>query len=150
MRVKYYASTVCYLEKENKILFLKFNKKWKEKYAPPGGKVEENETPTECIIREFKEETGLELINPKLKGVAYWNDGVEGIIFIYTANHFNGEIVESYEGKLEWIEKSDILALEQFDMNKRFTKYVFENGVFEGKFLLDSNKNVKEFNIKNI
>lgn len=34
----FYASTACYLEKDDKILFIKFNKKWGMRYAPPGRK----------------------------------------------------------------------------------------------------------------
>ena len=62
-------------------------------YAPPGGKFERGETPLDCIIREYYEETGLTLINPKLQGISYWQDKAEGIIFVYT--------VEKYEGKLK-------------------------------------------------
>ncbi|MDO4283614.1 MAG: NUDIX domain-containing protein [Clostridia bacterium] len=147
MRAKFYASTVCYLECEEKILFLKFHKKWGKRYAPPGGKVDENETPSECVIREFKEETGVTLKNPKLKGISYWKDHTEGIIFVYVANEYEGSITESVEGRLEWIRKADVLSLEQFEMNKKFTKYVFEDGMFEGKFILDDDTNVKEYSI---
>ena len=92
MRAIYYASTVCYLEKDDKILFIKFEKKWGKRYAPPGGKVESGETPSECIIREFFEETGVKLVNPKLKGISYWKDSTEGVIFVFVANEYKGEI----------------------------------------------------------
>ena len=91
MRSSFYISTACYLIKEDKVLLIKFNKKWGQVYAPIGGKMENGETPTECVIREFKEETGLTLVNPKLQGISYWQDSFEGIIFVYTA--------EDYEGK---------------------------------------------------
>ena len=32
-----------------------------------GGKMNEEESPFECIIREFREETGLTLVEPILK-----------------------------------------------------------------------------------
>ena len=90
MNQTFYGSTACYLFKDDKILFIKFSKKWGQIYSPPGGKIDNGETPTECIIREFKEETGLELINPTLKGISYWHKKDSGIIFIYTANEFSG------------------------------------------------------------
>ena len=73
-RVAHLNSTACYLKKDNKVLMIKFAKKWGHVYAPPGGKFEEGETPLDCIIREFYEETGLTLINPKLQGMSYWKD----------------------------------------------------------------------------
>lgn len=97
MRANFFVSTACYLKKDNKILFIKFNKKWGQVYAPIGGKMEAGETPTECLLREFKEETGLE-----------------------------------------------------FDMNSKFTKYIFEDGMFEGKFILDENAKVIDYKIRKI
>lgn len=148
MRAIYYASTVCYLEKDDKILFIKFEKKWGKRYAPPGGKVESGETPSECIIREFFEETGVKLVNPKLKGISYWKDSTEGVIFVFVANEYKGEIRESLEGRLEWIDKSKLDEIFQFDMNKAFTKYLFIDGIFEGKFLLNDDTTIKEYSIK--
>ncbi len=55
------------LKKDNKVLMIKFTKKWDQVYAPPGGKFETGETPLDCIMREFYEETGLRLINPRLQ-----------------------------------------------------------------------------------
>lgn len=148
MRGIYYASTVCYLEKDDKILFIKFEKKWGKRYAPPGGKVESGETPSECIMREFFEETGVKLVNPKLKGISYWKDSSEGVIFVFTATEYEGDIKESLEGRLEWIEKSKLDEIFQFDMNKAFTKYLFIDGIFEGKFLLNNDTTIKDFFIK--
>ena len=65
-RVAHLNSTVCYLKKENKVLMINFTKKWRQVYAPPGGKFETGESPLDCILREYYEETGLKLINPRL------------------------------------------------------------------------------------
>ncbi len=61
-------------------------------YAPSGGKFEQVETPLDCITREFYEETGLHLINPRLQVMSYWKDSAEGTIF--TAENFEGELLE--------------------------------------------------------
>lgn len=148
-RVVHLNSTACYLKKDNKVLMIKFAKKWGHVYAPPGGKFEEGETPLDCIIREFYEETGLTLINPRLQGMSYWKDESEGIIFIYTAEDFEGDLsIVSEEGTLEWIKLEDLAEIPQFDQNQKFAPYLFKDGLFEGKFLLDNKCNVLKYEIR--
>lgn len=148
-RVAHLNATVCYLKKDNQVLMIKFNKKWELVYAPPGGKFEIGETPLDCIIREFKEETGLTLINPKLQGISYWHDSSEGIIFVYIADEFEGNLcLDSSEGKLEWIKIDDLLSIKQFEQNEKFTPYLFKKDLFEGKFLLDDKCKVLNYEIR--
>lgn len=148
-RVAHLNSTACYLKKDNKVLMIKFAKKWGNVYAPPGGKFEEGETPLECITREYYEETGLNLINPRLQGISYCKDSSEGIIFVYTAEDFTGDLTTiSEEGKLEWIKIEDLLKLTQFDQNEKFTPYLFKDKLFEGKFLLDEKCKVLKYQIR--
>ncbi len=150
-RVTHLNATVCYLKKDNQVLMLKFNKKWGQVYAPPGGKFETGETPLDCIIREFKEETGLTLINPKLQGISYWKDSYEGIIFVFTATKFEGNLtLSSSEGELEWIKIDDLLKIKQFEQNEKFTPHLFKDELFEGKFLLDDNCRVLNYEIRKI
>lgn len=57
MAYRYFASG--YLVKDNKVLLVhhkKFNK-----WTPPGGHLEENETPDQALIREWKEELNLDI-----------------------------------------------------------------------------------------
>lgn len=149
-RIAHLNATVCYLKKDNKVLMLKFNKKWGQVYAPPGGKFETGESPLDCIIREFKEETGLTLINPKLQGISYWQDSYEGIIFIYTAEDYEGNLISSSEGELNWIDIEELSTIKQFDQNEKFTPHLFKEELFEGKFLLDDKCQVIKYEIRNI
>jgi 8-oxo-dGTP diphosphatase len=142
-------TTVCYLKKDNKVLMIKFAKKWGQVYAPPGGKFETGESPLDCIIREFYEETGLTLINPKLQGISYWRDSIEGIIFVYIAEEYEGKLTtSSSEGELEWIKVDDLTSINQFDQNEKFTPFLFKEELFEGKFLLDDKCKVVKYEIR--
>lgn len=150
-RIAHLNATVCYLKKDNRVLMIKFSKKWGHVYAPPGGKFESGESPLDCIIREFREETGLTLITPKLQGISYWHDSAEGIIFVYIADKFEGELVTaSSEGNLEWINVDDLSSIKQFDQNEKFTPFLFKDELFEGKFLLDDKCKVVEYEIRKI
>ncbi len=149
-RVAHLNSTVCYLKKDNKVLMIKFTKKWEQVYAPPGGKFEEGESPLDCILREYYEETGLILINPRLQGISYWKDKAEGIIFIYVAENYEGNLKEtSQEGRVEWIKLEDLTKINQFEQNQKFAPYLFKDKMFEGRFILNDKCKVQEYVIRN-
>lgn len=149
-RLVHYDSAACYLKVDGKILMLKYNKKWRQVYTPPGGKFESGETPLDCVTREFLEETGLTLINPRLQGISCWKDSREGIIYIFTATSYKGELRESEEGKLEWIEEDKLKDIRQFSQNQKFTDYLFQPEIFEGKFELDENCEVIKYSIRTL
>lgn len=66
-------TATAYILEENRVL-LHLHKKL-GKWLPPGGHLEENETPPECAIREAKEETGLRiaLIQDERLWITNWN-----------------------------------------------------------------------------
>ena len=79
----------------------------------PSGNMEQGENIYEALIREVKEETGLNIQNPKLCGVKDWvnSDGSRYIVFLYTCNTFTGDIISSNEGNVSWIKREDFLKL---------------------------------------
>lgn len=132
---------------------IKFKGKWNEVYSPPGGHVEVGESPRECIQREFKEETGLKLINPQLQGISYWRQESkleEGFIFIFIASDFEDELVESLEGSLSWIDYRSLHDVPQFEQNLLFYNYLFRDELFEGKFEFDETGKLFKHSIQTI
>lgn len=58
-----------FLIKDNEVVAIKYiTKNNMDFYDVPGGKIEENETSIEAAIREFKEETGMDVYNLKYIG----------------------------------------------------------------------------------
>lgn len=151
-RITHYNSAATYLKMGNKILMLKYAKKWGHIYAPPGGKLESGESPLDCAIREFQEETGLTLIKPKLKIISYWKEekeeDSEGIVFIYIAEKYEGNLKSSEEGSLHWINIDELPKIKQFKQNEKFMDYLFKDGVFEGRFLFGENNEILDYVIK--
>ena len=104
-------TTLCYLEKDNKYLMLHRNKKEidinKGKWLGVGGKLEDGETPEECLRREVREETGYELNNFEYRGLVIFNYNADESLFmyLYTSSDFNGIQKECDEGDLKWISK---------------------------------------------
>ena len=66
-------ATLCYIRQNNKTLMLhrvkKKNDIHQDKWNGLGGKFLPGETPEECVVREVKEESGLHIIKPELKGI---------------------------------------------------------------------------------
>ena len=77
----------------------------------PGGHIEPKESFVDSVIREVKEETGLDISNVQLCGVKQWTHR-EGkfcyIVFFYKTNCFSGELKSSDEGEVFWINKNDL------------------------------------------
>ena len=118
-------TTLCYIEKDNKYLMLYRNRKNdlnEGKWIGVGGKFEEKESPDECLLREVKEETGLTLIEYKLRClVTFVSDKWETEhMYVYTANKFEGELQDCNEGILEWIDKDKIWNLNLWEGDRIF------------------------------
>lgn len=128
-------TTLCYVEKDGKYLMLHRTKKEKDinkdKYIGIGGHIEHGETPDECIIREAREETGLRLINPRLRGLlTFVIDDMDEYTFLYTCTDFEGTLKECDEGDLEWIPKEKIKDLPLWEGDKIFFKMLEEKEDF--------------------
>lgn len=119
-------TTLCYIEQEGKYLILHRVKKHHDinagKWIGVGGHVENGETPEECLLREVKEETGLVLTAYRLRGlVTFLSDACEPeLMCVFTADAFDGEMIECDEGELAWVEKSDVLALPTWEGDRVF------------------------------
>lgn len=119
-------TTLCYIEKDGKYLMLHRNKKENDlnegKWIGVGGKFEAGESPEECLIREVKEETGLELTEYQFRGlVTFVSDewGTE-YMHLFTATAFIGELQECNEGDLVWVPIEEVLELNLWEGDKVF------------------------------
>lgn len=147
-RIKHHLSCACYMQDGDEVLMIKYADKWNHVYAPPGGKVEKGESPIDCLLREYMEETGVIPQNIRFQGISYYTCKTDGCIFIYTADGYKGEIKASEEGELEWVKKSSLSELRQFEQNQAFTPYLFKDRVFEGKFEITEDARVLSKSIR--
>ncbi len=78
--------------------------------AFPGGHVEAHEAFTDSVVREIKEETGLDIESPLLCGVKqfYTDEGERYVVFLYKTDKFSGEIKSSEEGRVFWIKREEL------------------------------------------
>lgn len=74
---------------ENKILLVKINYGYKN-WTLPGGKLEMNESPLDCVKREVYEETGYS-VEPQNLISLYSAPSKDDIVLLYKANIIGGE-----------------------------------------------------------
>ena len=76
----------------------------------PGGHVDKGESFVESVIREVKEETGLDIECPQICGIKSWHvkPGVRYVVLFYRTNRFSGELRSSEEGKVFWIKADEL------------------------------------------
>lgn len=124
----------------NKVLIQERVKNWKG-IAFPGGKINNGESITKSMIREVKEETGLDITDLELCGVKNWYNeekNERSIVFLYQTKNFAGNLIsETEEGKNYWITEEELLKKELADnfdiMLKVFTKNNFSEMIYNNK-----------------
>ena len=143
-------TTLCYIEKDGKYLMLHRTKKEndmnKDKWLGIGGKFEKDESPEECVLREVKEETGLTLKAFRLRGIITYisTEWETEYMYLFTADDFEGNLINCNEGDLEWVEKEKVLDLNLWEGDKIFlNKLKEDSSFFTIKFNYDGEKLVK-------
>ena len=135
-------ATLCYVRDQGKTLMIHRTKKENDthrgKWNGLGGKFEAGETPEECARREIFEESGLTATRLSLKGLLtfplFANDE-DWYAFVFVVDQFEGEIITSPEGELEWIENEELLELELWEGDRYFLPWLDRSGFFSGKFI---------------
>ncbi len=77
----------------------------------PGGHVEANESVEESVIREMKEETGLNVHSLEFVTYYEWNmieEGVRHLCLLFRSKDFDGTLKSSSEGKVFFIKKDEL------------------------------------------
>ena len=105
-------TTLCMVYRPGQVLLQNRVKADWQGYALPGGHVEPGESFVEAVIREMKEETGLTIYNPELCGLKQFPiDGGRYVVFLFKTNSFEGELISSHEGRMEWVHRNEISRL---------------------------------------
>jgi len=143
-------ATLCYVKSQSKTLMLHRVKKEKDehfgKWNGLGGKLEPGETPEECAIREVREESGLIAKALELRGILTFPEFANNrdwYVFVFVITDIEGELIESTEGNLEWIDDAKIFELNLWEGDKIFMKWLAEKKFFSAKFVYENGKYVE-------
>ena len=107
-------------------------------YTLPGGHVEPGESFVNAVIREMKEETGLDIMNPRLVGVKQFpiKDG-RYVVLLFKAIEFSGTVISSDEGQMEWVESNRLSEINTVDDFKDLMRVINDPALTEFQYLVD-------------
>jgi len=136
-------ATLCYVKCDGKTLMVYRNRKPNDihegKWNGLGGKLEAGESPEECVRREVEEEAGLVIQNPCLHGLVMFPGfkGHDWYVFVFTATEFEGELIESPEGELDWIDDAKLTTLNLWPSDLLFLPWLEQEEFFSAKFIYE-------------
>lgn len=134
-------ATLVYVRRPGQTLMLHRVKKagdmHRGKWNGLGGKFEPGESPEACAIREVYEEAGLTIRNPELRGLLtfpQFRPDEDWYAFVFVARDFNGELIDSPEGTLAWIDDAVLLDLPLWPGDRVFIPWLDQDRFFSGRF----------------
>lgn len=140
-------ATLCYVRRDGRTLMIHRVKKANDIHAGKwnglGGKLNPGETPEECAVREIFEESGLRVSNPQLKGLLTFpafTDDEDWYVFVFLVKDFEGELIESPEGNLCWVEDAELTNLNLWEGDPIFLPWLEKPGIFSGRFTYKDGK----------
>ena len=105
-------TTLCMVYRGEELLLQNRVKTDWRGYCFPGGHVEPGESILDSVVREMKEETGLTIRSPHLCGIKQFPiDGGRYLVFFFKTDSFEGELISSDEGAVEWIARKNLLRI---------------------------------------
>ena len=134
-------TVLCLIQDESRILLQnRIKEDWKG-YTLPGGHVEAGESFVDAVKREMKEETGLNIINPKLVGIKQFpiTDG-RYIVLLFKATEFDGTVVSSDEGEMEWIDIDNLSNINVVDDFHDLLKVLNDPVINEFQYTIEDGK----------
>ena len=128
----------CFLIENEKVMVTRYKDKNRKAgyYEIPGGKIEQNEYPRDTAIREFKEETGMDIKNLTYKGKMTLEYPDRRFYFdLFRTNTYAGTPQDFEENTSQWIEIPELLSKE-----KRLTTILLLEKPYISYLLDDENR----------
>ena len=126
-------TTLCYIDDGTRYLMLHRVKKENDashgKWIGVGGKCEADESPDECMLREVKEETGLEITRWHYRGIVTFISDTwpNEYMHLFTASEWQGNFdMDCNEGDLAWIAKDKLMDLRLWEGDRIFLRLLLD------------------------
>ena len=131
-------TVLCLITDGDRILLQNRTKNDWQGYTLPGGHVEPGESFVDAVIREVKEETGLDIKNPRLAGVKQFPiEGGRYVVLLFKANEYSGTVVSSDEGQMEWVDSNHLPEIHTVDDFEDLIRVINNPDLTEFQYLVD-------------
>lgn len=131
-------TNLCLIRRGSEILLQNRIKKDWQGLALPGGHVESGESIVDSVVREIREETGLTIKNPRLRGVKQFPiDGGRYIVFLFEATEFEGELHSSEEGAVNWYPRDQVKFLPTVDDLEELIQVIERSDLSEFMYVVE-------------
>lgn len=132
-----------FLIKDNNVVAIKYKTERDfDYYDIPGGKIEDNELPVETSIREFKEETGIQIVDQQYKGnviLEYPNRIFD--FEIYKVNKYVGNLSDFEENDSMWMDIDELLKIDKKFASVEILRYINQDNI-KLKIYSDEKQNI--------
>tara|TARA_B100001741_G_scaffold313050_1_gene317953 strand:+ start:1385 stop:1789 length:405 start_codon:yes stop_codon:yes gene_type:complete len=108
--------------REHKIYFDKY-------WEFPGGKLEKNETPEMCLIRELKEEINVDISKECIAPIGFSSftyTHFHVVLMLYISRKWNGKILPREGNSLKWVQKTELKNLKMPEANKTLIPFILD------------------------
>ena len=100
------------------------------KWEFPGGKIKNDETNEEALIREINEELSINIINYEeliSYNFNYKDLNKKVFIYFYLVNNFSGKVLNNFHKELKWIEIKDIREYDFLEGDLKIIEHISSN-----------------------
>ncbi len=145
-----FIASICYVfDSRGRVLLQKKSRGFGQgKWNGPGGKKEPWEDIEESVKREVREETGLKILDPSIRGeldFVFPRQEERFFSYVFLVQNFQGEARDRGEGELKWFEIEDIPLEKMWDDDRYWLKRLLGGEYIKMKFYFDDKGKVKRY-----
>ena len=95
----------------------------------------------DVAIREMQEETGLVIKAPRLCGIKQFPiEGGRYLVFLFETDQFEGKVVDSEEGRMQWVKKSELKNVKLVDDFDDLIEVMHSDSLTEFQYVVENEK----------